>query len=483
MKNVQTRTLTFLLWVGLGALLLALAGCGSVSDVIGDRDAPTPTSRPFSTATPGGNLSVWLVTPTGQAGLPTPTPGGVEIGNPVGPNATATAAIATIQAATQTAAAPAPAPYFQPSECPALGAPPPPPPPQDFGSYSTVIGRYLSTGGSPTVLEATLRNWGAITDQGGVVQADTDITGDGVLEVIVTLFNPAGYNTEAPLNAGQLLVYGCDSGGYRLLYQTAYNAGIAIPELVRVGDMNADVKNELTYFTESCNTSGCYKDGKILSWNAILGAFEELNAGQIVAINGRIGIADIDEDGVLELTAAINPPGTTSTGPPRSVVDVWDWNGVDYLLALREEPEGVRYRIHAIYDADDLFRAGQFRQGILAYDAARRDTDLLAWAVANETEILRAYAAYRIVIGYARLQSARAEDWIAVLTNENPPGSPGHGFVVMGQAFMDNYRATGDVRAACAQAISAGGGTNVLGPLNSYGYNNRAYTFGDLCPF
>ena len=49
-----------------------------------------------------------------------------------------------------------------------------------------MIGRYLSAGGSATVLEATLRNWGAITDQGGVVQADTDMTGDGVLEVIVT---------------------------------------------------------------------------------------------------------------------------------------------------------------------------------------------------------------------------------------------------------------------------------------------------------
>jgi hypothetical protein len=481
MTHIHARSI--LVWAGLATLLGILAGCGPISDVIGDREAPTPTSKPFSTATPGGKLSVWLITPTGQVAQPTPTPGGVEGGNPVGPNATATAAIATIQAATLTAAAPAPAPYFQPNECPASGAPPPPPPPQDFGEYSTVVGRYLSSGGSPTVLEATLRNWGAITDQGGVVQADTDITGDGVLEVIVTLFNPASYNADALLNAGQLLVYGCDGGGYRLLHQTAYNDGIALPELVRVGDMNADVKNELVYFTESCNSAGCYKDAKILSWNAILGAFEELNAGQIVAINGRIGVADLDDDGVLELTAAINPPGTTSTGPPRSVVDTWDWNGVDYLLALREEPEGVRYRIHAIYDADDLFRDGQYRQGILAYDDARRDPDLLAWSVANEREFLRAYAAYRIVIGYVRLQSARAETWLDVLIGENPPGSAGYGFAQMGGAFMDNYRATGDIRAACAQAISVATSTNVLGPLNSYGYGNRSYTLGDLCPF
>jgi hypothetical protein len=479
---------TRLLRIGVGGTLLLLsaliAACGPVSDVIGDRDAPTPTSRAFSTATPGGRLSVWLVTPTGQFAPPTtPTPGGVTGGNPVGPNATATAAIATIQAATQTAAAPAPAPYFQPTECPPLGSPALPPPPQEFNDYSVVIGRYLSAGGPAAVLEATLRNWGTITDRGGVVQADTDLTGDGVLEVIVTLFNPGTYNEEALLNAGQLLVYGCDSGGYRLLYKTSFNTGLALPELLRVGDMNTDVKNELVYFTETCNGSSCYKEGKILSWNAIVGAFEELNNGQIVAINGRIGIADIDGDGVLELTAAINPPGTTTTGPGRSVVDTWDWNGMDYVLALREEPSGARYRIHAIYDADDLLRDGQWRPAILAYDEARRNQGLLSWTVANEYEVLRAYAAFKIMVTYAALKNGRAEDWFNTVQGENAPGTAGHGFAQMAQAFMDNFRTTNDARAACAQAISAGATTNVLGVLNSYGYSNRSYTLNDLCPF
>ncbi len=110
-----TTRMTKRLYLCTALLLSALiAACGPVADVIGDREAPTPTSRVFSTATPGGKLSVWLITPTGQYVQPaTPTPGGV--GNPVGPNATATAAIATIQAATLTAAAPPPAPYFQPT--------------------------------------------------------------------------------------------------------------------------------------------------------------------------------------------------------------------------------------------------------------------------------------------------------------------------------------------------------------------------------
>ncbi|MCD4687455.1 MAG: hypothetical protein K8S97_16110 [Anaerolineae bacterium] len=460
-----------------------IAACGPVSDAIGDRDPPTPTHRPFTTATPGGKLSVWLITPTGQFAAPmTPAPGAVS-GNPVGPNATATALMATVAAATATAGAPLPAPYTEPEACPLPGAPIPPPQPADFGDYSNAIGQFLSGGGSPTVLEATLRNWGAIRDSGGVVQGDTDITGNGVREVIITFYNPVVYNEETLLNAGQLIIFGCDNGGYRQLYKTPYHAGLAIPELSRVGDMNADVKNEVVFFTESCNQSGCYKDAKILTWNAAVGALEELNNGQIIAVNGRIGIADVDADGVLELTAQINPPGTIASGPPNSFTDIWDWNGADYVLAVREQPAGSRYHIHAIYEADDLLRDGEWRQAILLYADVRLNNHLASWTLPNENDILDAYCEWRIVSTYAALGSGRAEQWFTTLTTDNPPGSPGYGFAEMGQAFMDNFRATGDRRAACAAALGTPGATSALSMMNSYGYNNRSYIQNDLCPF
>lgn len=333
----------------LGAALLTLSACGPVSDVIGRRNTPTPAGDGFvptpgvaRTATPGGVLSVWVVTPPdGRAPLSgSATPNATVPGSrPVGPAATATAAFATIEAATAVAAAPPPAPYYQPDECPPPRVPSAPTRPASFNDYKDRIAGYLSAGGSPTVLEATLRNWGAINDSGGVVQADTDLTGDGVREIIVTFFNPQTFNEEALLNAGQMLVLGCDSGGYRVLYETPFNPLVALPELLRVGDMNADVRSELVFFTETCGRSSCYKEGKILTWNAQTGAFKELNNGQIVAINGRIGIADIDGDGVLELTAQINPPRTSALTAPARVVDIWDWSGTDYVLALREDAD------------------------------------------------------------------------------------------------------------------------------------------------
>src|SRR5450432_4548810 len=51
------------------ALWSATLACSSLQDVIGpqQRGGPTPTLPLFATATPGGSISVFLVTPTGQA--------------------------------------------------------------------------------------------------------------------------------------------------------------------------------------------------------------------------------------------------------------------------------------------------------------------------------------------------------------------------------------------------------------------------------
>src|SRR5258706_4554296 len=312
------------------ALLAATLAC-STTDIIGQRQqsGPTPTSVLFATATPGGRISVWLVTPTGQAGSTDPggaTPAG--IGKIVGPAATATAAFATFQAATATAGATLQGPVYQPSDCPDArgGGPPPPPKPSAFSQYPETIGRYLSAGGPTTILEATLRSWGAVAD-GAVVQGDTDLTGDGISEIVVTAYDPATYKA-GQLSPGQLLVYGCSQKGYRLLYSTLYSPNSMIPELKRVGDMNNDARAELAYAQRTCVGAVCSQVMQIMSWNATLGAFKSLNDVPMNATYGKIIIADLDKDGVLEVQIDFNAPVDPSIGPPRRTSDIWDWDGV-----------------------------------------------------------------------------------------------------------------------------------------------------------
>ncbi|HLA44251.1 MAG TPA: hypothetical protein VJZ27_12485, partial [Aggregatilineales bacterium] len=328
--------------------VLLLMGCSVFDQRIQEPGEPTSTPVPFSTATPGGRISVWMIQPTGIAAIGTPeTESAVQV-QIVGPAATATAASERIAAATATAAAPTSQPTFQPDDCPQSRGINSPAIPAQFTEFPAAIGVFLSNGGAASVLESTLRLWGAITLAGGTVQADTDLTGDKIPEIIVNVFNPFLYNEEAILNSGQMLIYGCDNNGYRLLYTTPNNPGIALPLLHRVGDMNGDVTAEAVYDIQTCAVNYCTREGFILSWNPVVGAFEALNSEQILAIDGRLGVLDIDSDGILELTVASNSPPNASSGPTRGTVDVWDWTGQNYSLAVRT-PDEPRYRIHRLH--------------------------------------------------------------------------------------------------------------------------------------
>lgn len=461
-------------------LILGLGGCSVFDQRINQPAIPTNTPLPFNTATPGGRISVWMIPPTELAFVTTPV--SVD-GQVVAPAATATAITERMIAATQTAAAPTPQPTFQPTECPATRALSAPLPPTDFTQYPAAIGVFLSNGGATSVLESVLRQWGAITPQGGVIQADTDLTGDKVPEILINLFNPLTYNDEAILNSGQLLIYGCDNQAYRLLFSSPNNSALALPVLHRVGDMNGDVKAEIVYDLQSCIPNSCSREGNIISWNSTTGAFEPLNNQPILSTNGRMGVADVDGDGILELSLTSSPPSNLNSGPTRGLVDVWDWTGQNYTLATRtiDDP---RYRIHQLQDADDNLFAGNNRAALRGYLETRDDQDLLAWTVPNEAQWMRAFANYRILTTYARIGDDRANDLLNQLVAENPEGAPSATLAQMGQVFMDVFRSGGGLSAACRASLEiAATRSDVLGFLNSYGTANRTYSLTDLCPF
>lgn len=462
------------------ALAMSALACSGVNDVIGQRPArPTPTAPSFATATPGGRISVMLVDDPGS-GRPTATP----FGQIVAPAATATALSGTIMAATATAGATLAVPLFAPdaSECPKLGAPPQPPRPDQFNQFAEVIGRYLSAGGPPALLEGMLRNWNAISD-GAVVQADTDLTGDGVPEIIVTLYDPALFQA-GQLSAGDLLVFGCAQGGYRLLYGTEAGPGVMIPELRRVGDMNGDVRAELVYTQRTCEAIGCTERLYILSWNAVLGVFRALNDTTVDTTNARIAIADLDGDGVLEVSVSYTPIGDLAAGPQRRALYAWDWDGVNYRLAqILLEP--AVYRIHELHDADYRFAHEEWANAIRSYDRVRENGSLLPWNLPDEAIKLRAYATYKKMLAQiANGQRRNAANTFNALMTENPPGSPGEGYALVAQAFMDNYNRTRNPARACAAALPViTARPDTLIALNSYGYSNRTYNAADLCPF
>jgi len=455
-------------------VLLFATACGLPEGI--QRGRPTPTPPPFATATPGGRISVPLSETETAPRAPTAS------GQAIPAAATATAISATVSAATAIAARPIAVPDFLSGECPAPGGPALPPAPTNFATYPEVIGRFLTAGGATTLLEAALRQWGAL-ELGGVVQADTDLTGDRVPEVVITVYDPVTAVPNAT-PAGVLLVYGCTERAYRLLYSTPFSPDAALPTLLRVGDMNGDQRGELVYSQVVCAVGACTRRVQILGWNAALGQFLPLNDVPIEGPYARFAIGDPDGDGILELAVLNSPPADALNGPPRNTTVYWDWDGQNYLAALVVVAPPI-YRIHVLHDADRAFDNGDLTAAIRGYDRVRDDPALLGWTDANEPITLRAFAGLRkLYAQIANNQRTRAEATLQTLVAENPPGTSGESYAAIGTAFMENYRRTRNRVRACAAALpTVQSRPDALIALNGYGMANRTYSQQDLCPF
>ncbi len=316
----------------------------------------------------------------------------------------------------------------------------------------------------------------------GVLQADTDVTGDGVNDIILTLVDPTLYKSNAP-SPGQLLVYGCSQKGYRLLYSTAYTPQTMLPELKRVGNMNAGSRAQIVYKQQICSGT-CTQTVQILNWNTTIGTFQPLNDLPIDATNAKVEIADVGNTGVLKVVLTYTPPNDPNAGPPRRYTEVWDWNGVNYVEALLQYDAPI-YRIYAAYDADFTFDQGDFRGALKQYDRVRDDQYLQPWIDPNEMSTLRAYAAYRKLITYAALRQSRGvADTLTLLQTENPPGSPAEGWSQLASAFNNSYLKVRSLKKVCAATLTfLATRPDLLATLNNYGYANHTYSAPELCPF
>lgn len=481
-----------------GLLLAALLAC--------DLTAPAAnvTSQPsFSTATPGGRISVSLLTPT------LTLPGlAAQFTTPIGPVATATAAAATAMASTATAAAPTPTVpgvFVEPAQCPAAGSPALPGEPPAFGSFAEVIVKYLSAGGAPTILEGTLKTWKAITEKGGgLVRSDRDFTGDGVPEVFMVLLDPdkSDYHPQP----GDLYIFGCQEGAYRLLYQVGYKPERSAPVVPSAGadDINGDYVNDLVYTVKTCGDQGCMGQVSIIEWNITLGNFNSLLANDISHVEPEVVVSDVDDDNLREVSVTngiISDPGA---GPQRKVTSIYRWDGSLYTLS-RVVKTQAQYRIHAIYDGDEALTGGNYDAAINFYKQAYTDENLKSWQYPNEAQYLSAFARYRLMLAYvlknnvSKAQTTHDElyaQYVPPPPTPVPEGQPtivptpyagqlpGMEFVSIADQFWLNFTVNRDVPHACSLVLDyARRNPKILSVLNSFGFANRQYRPEDMCPF
>jgi hypothetical protein len=501
-----------------GLILPVLLVAAATLACIGSAHSDDPlAAADFVTVTPGGRVSISLLTPTltGEDAGPAP-------GTPIGAVGTATAQAAEAAAQTATAAAPTATPlgiFSEPAECPPEGTPSLPDEAPPFSQFNETIARFLSQGGAPTVLEGRLRSWGALADYGGLVRADRDFTGDGVPEVLTIVLDPQ--NQEFPY-PGDMYIFGCDEGSYRLLYQVGSSLNRSAPIIVSYNDndVNRNQLNDLVYAVQDCTDVTCQTVVEIIEWSLSLDSFHSLLETEISAQAAEVQVTDLEEDGLSEVIVTSGKVLTPAAGPQRETVTTLRWNGEVFAVSDVTTAPAV-YRIHVIHEGDEALRDGDPAAAIALYRRAATDTTLENWRYPEEEGFLTAFARLRLITTYAAEGDAAAaqaayDELMAIYAapvlpptatpaegeggqDENSEeatatplilptqpltllSQPGGGFAEMARLFWRDYAVNRDVAAACETVTAyAASAPSTWDILNSFGYANPTYTFADIC--
>jgi hypothetical protein len=363
--------------------------------------------------------------------------------------------------------------------------------PDAFAAYPEAIRAYLDGGGTSAALITILRNASSISDQWGSVQS-FDLIGDGGAETIVSIYDPTTLRADrSPPPGGLLLIYGCAQHHAVVLYSQNSPDTQSMPRLIKVGKLIGQPRGgQIAFVTSTCGAHTCFDQLDVLGWNGA--TFVSLMSAPLDMPSATYTFVQRDADPALEIEARGGAIGSVGAGPQRIETQVWDWNGAQYVKAA-SDLSPVEYRIHAVYEGDDAFNAGDYTTAIDWYSRVITDDSLKDWLTeinyrnAHDRDTLRAYARFRLLLIGVLRGDANARDQLDQLTAEYPVDSPVHATQQMAQTFWDKYQATQDLKAACATADAyANSGDNdqylIVDDLNLFGYANRTYTSDDMCP-
>ncbi len=431
-------------------LLLLLTACEAQTPA-----SSAPTVIPFPTMTPGRTIRGILPTVVSL-----PLDGSLRA-NP------ATAVALAIRATTT--------PDY--NACPPVAAPVLPPPPADPRDMADEIARFLASGGTPAALQSALREVWDVLGENGLVRADLDLTGEGAPDVLVVF--------DAGSAGGVIMILGCSSGRYLPYYQWINPDGT--PQLVYLGDMNQSGKAEVLYTAQVCDIleeqagADCILQTQLIGWRPEQGRFESLLVGAITSQEPPT-VSDIDNDGVLEIAARMTSSGTSQTGPLRTGVRIYDWNGINYLLSITQL-DPPRFRIQVIHQADRSVQQRALSAAVDLYQLALNDSGLRNW-FDDEADILNTYLLYRLLTVYAFTEDQRLLSVYQAIVTNYPDLQAAPVYASMGAAFWDALQETNNLRSAC-NAVQAIIETRpeALDLLNRYGSRSPTYIARDLCPF
>lgn len=428
--------------------LFLLTGCQPTT--VDPQNLP-PTPIPFPTVTPGRVIQGALPE---VVGIPLD---GSGISNP----ATAVA-LANLPTAT---------PDYK--SCPSSGNAVEPEQPANGRSVLTNLVNYLINGGAPATVGKLFTDWGILTSD-GQIRSDIDFTGEGTPDLLLTY--------AAPDDGGTIAILSCVAGQYTALYQTI--TGGTAPKILAIGDLNADNKPDVLYDSYACSsddTRNCTYRTQLITWSADDGQFVSLLNGPIISTQPP-EFKDVDNDRIQELVVKLTDTGDATTGPLRTGVNIYDWNGSGYVLSI-VQLDPPQFLIQVVQEADRNFARQTMDKAIPLYEQALAGGSLRYW-LNDEPTYLKSYILYRLLLAQAYSDSKNLLTTFQSALSAYPDANNAPVYVAMINSFWNGYQVTNNLHSACleVQAIISAR-PEAVGLLNRYGNRSPSITAQDLCPF
>lgn len=402
---------------------------------------------------------------------PTPPPTAVVIASP-SPQALPASPTPAVSPSPSPQPTPSPDPQCAPPSgaVPTLAAAP-------FNAYGDQVLRLLNAGIKPEALRRALEEAGIASQPSPLLSGDLD--GDGKLDLALSIFDPQ--STSFP-PASAVIVFRCEQGTYRQVHRQDRPQG---SHLWHFADLNASGGGELVVSWAQCGVATCFEELQILEWDGA-GLANRLQGSTAELAFPLIQVADHDQDGFFDLEISASSPGSVGAGPPRNSLNRWTYRPESRAwLFAEQELSPSNFRVHVLQDAETAAKAGRFEQALADYQRVILDDSLQDWAdPLAERQSLQAYARFRIVVVFWRMQQPENADQAYQELRQSTPGTTSQiAFAEMAGVFLKEARAGGLEQGCTAVEAYANAHTNqVLLPLNSFGYATPGFTAADLCP-
>jgi hypothetical protein len=297
------------------------------------------------------------------------------------------------------------------------------------------------------------------------------------------------------------------------------NEGVAINseqnQVIAIDDMNLDGVPELVVVSYGGGGPEARSlDGWIYEWdgNQFITELEmSMDGRQASGAQSIIEVKNTNDDALLELKALGGIPSGGDyyySYPWRQVTDTYSWNGNEFVLQSTEL-SNPQFDYQVVQDADRATWNKDYERAIKLYQNAifgnydwfsfERKQYILdnASGIPNLTEPeidpnekpnLAGYSFYRTMLVYVLQENLNEAQGAYERIHKNfAKGSVGYDYVLITDAFWNEYQANQDVGKACEKVIEyVSDHSDILKYLGSdyhNGFQDIMYKPEDVCPF